>query len=407
MKRLLFAVLAVLLLASLLLPARSFASGFALPEQSASAMGMASAFVAQADDPSAVWYNPAAITELGGTRFTGGIVGIFPVLTHETLAGTTEVSERKLHTPILLYLTTGLSDRLSLGIGVNNPFGLATSWGETSLTNFVATFSRVETLNLNPNIAYRVSDRLSLAAGVSYITVDAALEQVLGAGLNFRVDGDGTGYGANLALHYRASDSMKIGLSYRRKIKADLEGDASITTVSVTNPGSTSLTMPDNIKLGISYAASDRMIYNAEIDYTNWSTYDQLDIDSLTFLAITGTTSVTVLKEWQDTVCYRFGAQYKVSDAWKLRFGYLYDTNPVREEYFETRTPDSDRQGLSFGIGHTSGTVTIDAAYLYLHFNPRTINNSLADNVPGETFALNGNYKSQAHIGSVMASFKF
>src|ERR1700690_3347725 len=80
-----------------------FAAGFRLPEQDSAAMGMASAFVGQADNPSAVWYNPAGITQLEGTRVSGGVIGIYPELTHENTNGTPDVSKRTLHLPCQFY----------------------------------------------------------------------------------------------------------------------------------------------------------------------------------------------------------------------------------------------------------------------------------------------------------------
>ena len=169
-------------LSSLLFVSFASASGFALPDQSASAMGMASAFTGQADDASAVWYNPAGIIQLDGTRISGGVIGIFPTLTHENTTGTTDVSERMIHLPIHLYATHKMSDKLSFGLGVNNPFGLSTDWSDTSNTRYVATFSKVVTTEINPNIAYKMNDNLSVAVGVAYVKLRATLEKIFNLG---------------------------------------------------------------------------------------------------------------------------------------------------------------------------------------------------------------------------------
>lgn len=376
-------------------PSRSFASGFALPEQSASAMGMASAFVAQADDASAVWYNPAAITRLDGAQMAAGFVAIYPSFKHEGALGT-EAIERKLHLPIMLYGTNKISDTLSFGIGINNPFGLATTWSPASTTAYVATLSQVKTINFNPNIALKLNDKLSFAVGIDYLMLDATLSSLLLA-----LTGDGDGLGANASVHYAATDRLNLGFTYRSKIKVDIDG-----TAFGLVPAATSVTLPDEYKFGTSYKTSDALTLNVEADWTNWSTYDQIEIPSL---------GIIDPKEWQDTWCLRIGGQYKVNDQWKLRAGYLYDTNPVREEYFETRVPDSDRQGVTLGTGYSSGQITVDVAYLYLHFNERTITSSLADDFAAAKdttgtatpFDLNGNYKAQAHIASVMVGYKF
>src|SRR3990172_5072596 len=111
-----------------------FAAGFRLPEQDSAALGMASAFVGQADNPSAVWYNPAGITQLDGTRVSVGVIGISPELTHENTNGTKDGARRDAHLPVQLYSTHKRNDKIGIGFGINNPFGLATDWSNTSFT---------------------------------------------------------------------------------------------------------------------------------------------------------------------------------------------------------------------------------------------------------------------------------
>jgi long-chain fatty acid transport protein len=157
--------------------------------------------------------------------------------------------------------------------------------------------------------------------------------------------------------------------------------------------------------LGVSYKASDALTLNADLDYTGWSTYNKIEVTSSNPLF-----NATDEKQWKNVWCLRIGGQYELSGRWKLRAGYLYDQNPVPEDRFETRTPDSDRQGLSIGTGYTGGNITVDAAYMYVRFNKRTINNSLADNdanpfTPDDT--LNGTYKSQAHMAGITIGYKF
>lgn len=366
-------------------------------------MGMASAFVGQADDPSATWYNPAGVTQLDGTWVAGGAVAIYPVLTHENNTvnpDTTDVSNRTVHLPIHLFGTHKLNDKIFLSIGINNPFGLSTDWDETSSTAAVATYTSLITTNVNPNISFKMSDDLSLAVGLDYLTIRATLESLsppLGGYL--RVSGDGSGFGLNAAALYSATDQLNLGLSYRSRIKVDVDGEARSAALGAA-PASTSITFPDIIILGSSYKASDDLLFNLDLEYTMWSTYDRLVIESA---AVGGT--VTDEKQWDDTWVLRLGAQYKLSDIWKLRAGYLYDQTPVPEEYFETRTPDSDRNGLSIGAGYAKGNITVDTSFLYLKFKNRTINDSLADG-PGPG-PLNGNYKSKAYLAGVTVGYKF
>jgi long-chain fatty acid transport protein len=402
------------------LPSISFAAGFQLPDQDSAAMGMGGAFVGQADDPAAVWYNPAGMTRLDGTRISGGVIGIYPVLTHENNTvnpGTTDVSDRDIHLPVHLYVTHKPNDSIAFGVGVNNPFGLSTDWDpNTSSTRYVATFSKVVTTEVNPNIAYKLNDSLSVAFGVAYVHLRATLEKTVNVVLpgpvllgdhNFRLSGDGEGWGFNAAAMYKISQNANVGLSYRSRVKIDVDGDADLVggPAATSGTGSTSITLPDLIQLGVSYKASDKLTVNADLDYTLWSTYDRIVITSNNPLF-----NATDEKQWEDVWCIRIGGQYLLLDQWKLRAGYVYDKSPVGEAHFETRTPDSDRQGLTIGTGYASGNMTIDLAYMYLRFNKRTINNSFADddaNPFTPDNSLNGTYKSQAQLAGITVGYKF
>jgi len=411
MKKLL-CVLAVSIVSLLMFGSTVFAAGFALPEQSASAMGMSSAFVGQADDASAVWYNPAGMTQLDGTRISGGLVAIYPTFTHENTDGTTDVGERGWHYPIDFYATHKLSDTISIGFGINNPFGLSTNWSPTSETSQVATLSDIKTTDFNPNIAVKVNDRLSVAAGVDFVQLDATLKNIQEYNpapppLLFstsRLSGSGNGWGGNVAALYKISDSVSTGLSYRSRVHIKVDGTAEIVGVT-SGPASTKITLPDLAQWGVSYKASDKLTLNADLGYTWWSTYDKIVISSNN----PNFDQVTSDKEWKNVWNVRVGGQYKLSDTWKLRAGLQYDQNPVPDAHFETRVPDSDRYGVSVGTGYNVGNLTVDLAYLYLYFMNRNIADSQSDNPPTTTngSSLNGTYKADVHVVAVNVGYKF
>jgi long-chain fatty acid transport protein len=396
-----------LLLCSVLIATDVGAAGFALPDQDAAAMGMGGAFAAQADNPSAVWYNPAGITQLDGTRVSAGVIAIFPVLTHENLNGTTDVSDRQLYLPVQFFGTSKLNDNIFLGLGITSPFGLSTDWSVTSATAGVATFSRIKTLDVNPNIAFRLSDRFSVAVGLDYMKLWATLENLIAPGVSFRLDGDGSGWGANAGLKWKAADRLNVGLTYRSRVKIRVDtAMAEVPAAGLSSPVTTEIVLPDLIQAGISYKATDNFSLNADLDYTWWSTYDRLVLQSPTIFVLSGGLTDTSVdeKQWKNTWSFRVGVQERLSGQWKVRAGYVYDQTPVPEPHFETRAPDSDRQGLTIGAGYQSGPVTVDASYMYLMFKSRTITDSLAD---GTTQVLNGTYKSQAHLFGLTLAYKF
>ncbi len=411
MKKVLATVSAALLAIGIF-ATRGAAAGFRLPDQDAAAMGMAGAFVGQADNPSAVWYNPAGITGLDGTRISAGATAIFPAMQHANADGTTDVSEREIHVPAELFFTSRINEQFTWGLGLTSPFGLSTNWSEKSETSGVATFSRVKSIDLNPNIAYKMSDRLSVAVGIDYILLQATMEKMLAPSVLFRLDGEGSGWGGNAGVLYKAGDQVDVGFSYRSRVKIKVDdATADVNALGLSNPVQTEITLPDLIQAGISLAASDKLTLNADLDYTWWSTYDRLIIKSKTIALLPGSTSDVSIdeKNWKNTFAFRIGAQYKLSDQWKLRAGYVYDQNPVPSNRFETRVPDSDRHGITVGTGYTCSNITVDASYMYLLFNKRTINDSIGGQPDGSApvTSLNGTYKTMAHLAAVTIGYKF
>jgi long-chain fatty acid transport protein len=397
-----------------LFASQALAAGFALPEQGAAAMGMSSAFVGQADDASAVWYNPAGITQLDGIRAMGGVVFIYPSFSHENTDGTTDTASRASHAPALMYATYKINDTIWLGFGVNNPFGLATDWHHNSETREVALLSQVISTEFNPNIAFKITDKLSMAAGFSVVYLAATLSNTqrvilpgpIDLGNHYsRLSGSGTGLGGNIALLYKFSDTVSTGLTYRSRISVDINGIASLSggPAAQSATASSTITLPDLLTWGISIKASDKLTLNADLGYTWWSTYDELIVSS----GNPNFNNKRYDKQWRNVFNVRMGGQYKLTDHVKLRAGYQYDQNPVPDHYFETRVPDSDRHGVSIGAGYSLGNLTIDVAYLYLLFETRNIGDSAADNATTNSNSLRGTYKTDAHVIGMSVAYKF
>jgi long-chain fatty acid transport protein len=386
----------------------SSAGGLLVPHQDSAAMGMANAFVGQADNPSAVWYNPAGITDLDGKRVSAGIIAIYPVFTHENTDGTTDVAKRKVFFPPHFYATEKMSDSISLGLGINSPFGLSDDWSVTSSTAGVATFTELKSININPAVAYKISDSLSVAFGLDYIILDATMERVLAPGVQLKLEGDGSGWGANAGIKYKAGERVSFGLSYRSRAKIKLDGTADVSAMGLSNSAHTELPLADIAQFGVSCKVTDDVILNADLDYEWWSTFKNLDIQSNTILALSGGTTDTAVfeKDWRNTLMILIGGQYRLSEQWKLRAGYFHDQTAVSSERFESSYPDAEKQAVSIGAGYTSGNITVDASYMYSWFNARTISNSLAGGDTPVT-SLDGTYKSYAHLAGITMTYKF
>ena len=268
----------LILVALMALASNVNAAGFRLAEQDAKATGMGNSFVAVADNASAVWYNPAAITGLEGTNVSLGTVMVAPSMEHKNVNGTTDEIKNKIHIPPHFYATRKLDENISLGFGVNAPFGLSTEWDKvTAVTRKVATKSEITSVNYNLNGAYKLNDRVSFAAGIDYAMVDATLNSIHPAGREILLNGDGNGMGYNAAAMYKHNDKWNFGANYHSQVKVDLEGDLKeYYAAGNVTPVKTKLTLPDMLQFGAAYKYSEKLTFSAEADYTNWTTYRQI-----------------------------------------------------------------------------------------------------------------------------------
>ncbi|MGC8924729.1 MAG: OmpP1/FadL family transporter, partial [Calditerrivibrio sp.] len=163
----------------------AYSNGFQINEQGAKALGMGGAFVAQADDPSAVYFNPAGITQLAGTQFSLGVSPIAPRATFDSDGKTTAVTgkgdidtdgEKQTFYIPNFYLTQKIGNNFAFGVGIFSNFGLATDWPDDWEGRFTTTNAEITTISLNPVLAYKISDKLSIAAGVVIQKMDVTLE---------------------------------------------------------------------------------------------------------------------------------------------------------------------------------------------------------------------------------------
>jgi len=400
----------------------SFGAGFKVAEQGAKAVGMANAFAAQADDPSALAYNPAGIAFLKGDQFQVGATTIFVPQTEFTgttrLSGTTVVSEkanRDIFIAPTVYASMSLeSIPLSFGLGVNSFYPLAKRWDDSSAFRDSVQSISIKPVNFQPTVAYRFDGlNLSVAAGFDITYAQVSLQKMVysagGAELGtLGADATATGYGYNFGLLWKPLTNLSFGAAYRSSIKLDLQGDANF--ISTTGTGafvfgsnkqiktsaSTEITLPDDLTLGVSWKPVPKWTLEFDADWTGWSTYKQLELkfSSGTLTKLNGNPEA---KNWKDVWAYRLGTQYAVTPKFDLRAGYAYDTNPAPDDTLGPELPDADRHNVSLGMGLHNDFGAVDLSYMWVHWVDRTVSNAK------ET----GTFKSDAHIFAISASFKF
>lgn len=430
----------------------SMAAGFALIEQSVSGLGNAYAGgAAIAEDASTVFFNPAGMTRLpGGNLLVGGHIIIPSAKFHNE--GSTHALQPITGVPLTggnsgdggvtgfapnLYVTKRLNDRFTAGLGINAPFGLGTEYDDTWVGRYHAIKSDMMTININPSVAYKVNNNLSLGAGLSAQYIKAKLSNAIDFGLLdaagmlpgvpagalhlvpqmsdgiAMMEGDNWGIGFNLGLLYEMNQNTRMGLAYRSRIKHTLSGTVDFTSVPAALAGvfkhdkiSADITLPDTLSASIAHQITPEWTVMGDITWTNWSLFDELRVN-FDSPALAPRPSVTTTN-WKDNYRYSIGVTYAPKTNWTYRLGLAYDQTPIRNAQYRTpRIPDGNRTWTALGVGYRiSEKMSFDLGYAYLFVSDPKI----AKTPTGEDAArggLTGTYSANVNIISGQVTLRF
>jgi len=397
----------------------AYGSGFGIFTQGASALGQAAAVVAHTDQPSAVFYNPALINDLPGTQIELGTTLTFPSRSFTSaLDGTRSSTESDIFYPSTLFLTHAFNDRFSAGFGAFTPFGQGTRWDDNWEGRYITTNAEMETYTLNPAVSYRLTPRISIAAGLDFLWLKTTMEQKINtqaitglplADTGQKFSGDGNGVGYNLGIFINFTDSLSIGVSYRSEIEVDIKGDitfdrptALLEGLLPNTAGNTEITLPQQVFAGISYRISERMMVEAGMRWEDWSSFNELKIDLNRPVLFQQT--ITQEKDWHDTYAFNIGARYLINENLALLGGYLYGNNAVPDHSFEPSVPDSDVHLFCAGIDVKYKQINVGLSYAYQLMEKRDKLNDVGA-LSGGT--ANGEYESDAHMLAVSLVYRF
>ncbi len=394
-------------------------AGFALYEGGARGNALGGTLVGRANDPSTLFYDPAGMTQLPGLQVMGGATAIMPktdVVTTYGGARSRSETETNLFLPPHLYSTYQYTDSIWLGLGVFSRFGLGTEFDPSWPGRYNSYNAVIETLTVNPNVAFKVNDKLSLAGGVSWMYLDLTLEQKIDFGsfvgspkaldVDQSLTGDSSGYGFNLAAHYKALDSLSLGVSYVSRTKQEIKGKADFTKpagVPAFNDTKVSgeITLPDMLFFGAVVHLVDRLSLELDGIWTRWSTYDEFTMHYRDPTSL-GVNSITKDKRWNDVWRVQVGVEYKALDWLDLRLGYVHDNTPIPGETVDYLVPANDRHLYSIGCGILLGRWTVDLSYTYLDMKGRSVSARPGDGV------LDSRFKdSDAHLIGSSISYRF
>jgi len=421
-------VISLLITASL--SSASYASGFSIIEQSVTGLGSAFAgSAAAAEDASTIYFNPAGLTELNSPEVDIALHYIAPQTDFsdsgssspfgtELTGGTSGDAAKNAVVPNFYY-SQPINDSTVLGLGITAPFGLVTEYDDTWKGRYHAVKSDMKTININPTLAFKVNNKLSIGAGINLQKIEIELTQMAdlaaasakaqGAPLStvaavsqtsdgkVKIEADDWSWGYNLGLTYQATEATRFGLAYRSKISHTAKGQGTIThqaTGTQVANGSIQgkISVPESLSLAIHHDINQKWTVLADASWTRWSRFKELTVTS------TGSFPNSSQPEnWSNTMRYGLGLTYKYNEKWDFRTGIAYDESPVSNEYRTPRVPGEDRQWLSFGTSyHYSDNIILDAAYTHIFLDDPSINDTDSNG-----YSLEGSYEVEIDILAV------
>ena len=398
------------------------AAGFALYEFSSRGNALGGAMIAKADDPSALAWNPAGITQLKGTQTLVGVTTISPENTATTsYGGVSTDSSIKKETFIVphAYFTHQVNDNVWFGVGTFTRFGLGTKFDEGWQGRYASYDTSIESYSINPNLAYKFNDYVSIAGGLEFMYIKADLRKKIDASrlydpntnaadVDQKIRVEGLTPGANLAIRVTPTKDWALGFSWRSKMRHRAEGSAvydrpaGVTTAYYNDTDITmSMKTPNMFMFGTSYDIMDNLNVEFDAIWSQWSDYSEITYEFDHTDAV-GRNTVVAEKKWQDVWRFQFGVEYLPIENLALRAGYVYDQSPIRKGYEDYMLPTNDRQIVSTGIGWTYDKFTIDASYMYLWMRERNIEDRAGTGVLDTTTK-----DSISHIASISIGYTF
>lgn len=394
------------------------ASAFQLWEQNASGIGTAYAgSAAVADNASTIYFNPAGMTLLPGRQVSLGISAVRPSFEFrdENSRGT------GIGAPLMAvggnggdaggwsaipnaYVSWQVSPQWFIGLGISAPFGLATEYESDSWRGRLHSLkSEIKTVNVNPSVAYKLNDKVSLGFGINYQQIDAEMTNLTPVG-PYRLKGDDAAWGWNAGALFTLSPAMRVGVSYRSAMDYHLDGKRTLAANTVD--ANANLKLPDTFILSVWQQVSDRWEAMGDLSFTNWSTLGKLNIKYATG---TDVESFNYKDSWR----FAWGAAYKASEEWKVKFGIAYDRTPTTNSDRSARVPDNNRIWLSIGGQWKPAKYsTLDFGYAYLYLKDPKIEQTRTYYLPGTstvigTATLDGRYSNSGHVLGIQYSHGF
>jgi long-chain fatty acid transport protein len=401
------------------------ANGFRLVSQDTHAAARGEAFAATADNPSAIHYNPAGISQLDGHQIRMGAYALYFNPTFEAPQGQAnagrkyEIEEKDALAPQLYYTYHVPQTPVTFGLGAYAPHGAGVAWPQDTGFRTVAIESELEYLRINPVLSLEIKPGLSIAIGAmiddARLYTNQGLRRSVTPLLNyFEFEGDALGTGYNFGLLWQINAQWSVGATYRSGTTMKFDGHTRILnyptiTRETEVPADMTLEFPYTAVLGVSYRPSEKWNFEFNADYSNWSSISDTTIYQQEKPPFPVRQDIPVRLGFKDSWILKFGATRHFDHGWYASAGYVFNENSVLSEYYSPTAADLDRHFLTFGIGRQWSRYIVDFGYQYGFAPTREVTGSKPPSQPGNFAGQDGDgtYDFESHALMLSLGVKF
>ncbi|NQZ33486.1 MAG: outer membrane protein transport protein [Oceanospirillaceae bacterium] len=399
------------------------AAGFQLKEQSAEGQGNSFAGqTAKAVDASTIFYNPAGMSRLEGNHVQSNLSYIAPKAKYEHSSASSIVGASPLSKSSGIdggvsaivpaaYAVWDYSDDIKLGISINAPYGLSTKFDEDWVGADYNVLSEIKTINIAPSISYKVNDKFSIGGNIQFQKLEGTLssQTFYKAGLGdvtvkalTTLKAEDTGFGYSLGFLYEYSDKGRIGFNYRSEIKHTLKGEVSTPDIGSKFDATAKFTTPAAASIGIYHDVSDQWALLADVSWTDWSVFDELEV-----LKTDGSVATSTTYNWSDNVFVALGANYQYDEKLQLKFGVAYDQGAANDEDRTAGIPDATRYWASIGASYkVNKQTTLNAGFSHIRAKSAKVTEAFSTTNKKAT-SYSGTFKPSVNILSVGMDYQF
>jgi long-chain fatty acid transport protein len=382
-----------------LFPATGFALGIRLFDHDAFATARGDAFVATADNASAIYYNPAGISQLKGhnTRAAFSLLNVDSDFDGRS-GRDSSLKDDWILLPGFFYTYSPSNCPISLGLGYYLPFGLALEWPETAPFRTATIYGELQYHTVNPVIAWQITETLSVAAGptLNYASTDLRRGIAISPD-EFKFTGDDYDFGANAGILWQPHKQHSFGLSYRSQTTMNFEGESRVLPAAYLIPkqdASAKLPFPQVVIVGYSFRPTPHWNFEVDFDWTDW---DRVNTPVLK----QATGDVPLPLRWDSSYAIEVGATRYFDNGMHVSGGYVYIESSIPDKSFTPLVPDQDLHVFSTGVGGHYKRFAWDATYQFTYGPGHDVSGS----VYGPSVA--GNYNFIAHAFSLSLGYSF